>query len=293
MTGYELSNKQRKYFGLSLVSEDWDKVRLSDSVTVYYQGDSIVKVLHFGFGYVEYDTAIATKDRQWLLPKTTKGKEQKLSVSRILKIKGSGIQFSGSFQGGGIHVYDNRRNLFFIKSYTEDGDIRNYNDIEKWVTAFINKTPANYFEWLNNQLSQKRKKVVSKQGDIIAFKIAERQYGFARVLLDVFAARQNGHEVTPILQSFHPRSLFVAPYAFYASNLEIDIENLIHQATLPAICIFDIAVYRGEMPVVGHMPLSPKELQIPFPEKAATFISIPLSKKDIDTFISKHGHLNH
>ena len=157
MTGYELSNKQRKYFGLSLVSEDWDKVRLSDSVTVYYQGDSIVKVLHFGFGYEEYDTAIATKDRQWLLPKTTKGKEQKLSVSRILKIKGSGIQFSGSFQGGGIHVYDNRRNLFFIKSYTEDGDIRNYNDIEKWVTAFINKTPANYFDWLNNELSQKRK----------------------------------------------------------------------------------------------------------------------------------------
>lgn len=117
MTPYELTNNQRKYFGLSLVADEWDKVRLSDAITVYYQGDKIVKVLHYSFGYFEYDTDIETKHRQFLLPKTAKGKEQKLTISKILKLKGSGIQFSGSFQGGGIHVYDNRRNMFFIKSF--------------------------------------------------------------------------------------------------------------------------------------------------------------------------------
>jgi len=35
-----------------------------------------------------------------------------LTIPRILKIKGSGVQFSGSFLGGGMNVYDNKRNLF-------------------------------------------------------------------------------------------------------------------------------------------------------------------------------------
>ena len=137
MKPYELTNNQRKYFGLSSVADDWDKVKLSDSVILYYQGDKIVKVLQYSFGYFEYDTNIETKHRQILLSKTPKGKEQKLTIAKILKIKGSGIQFSGSFQGGGIHVYDNKRNLFFIKSFSEDGDIKNYSDIEKWVAKDI------------------------------------------------------------------------------------------------------------------------------------------------------------
>ena len=137
MKPYELTQNQRKYFGLSSVADDWDKVKLSDSVILYYQGDKIVKVLQYSFGYFEYDTNIETKHRQILLSKTPKGKEQKLTIAKILKIKGSGILFSGSFQGGGIHVYDNKRNLFFIKSFSEDGDIKNYSDIEKWVAKDI------------------------------------------------------------------------------------------------------------------------------------------------------------
>jgi Immunity protein 26 len=289
MTSYELTNNQRKYFGLSLVGDEWDKVRLTDSVAVYYQGDKIVKVLHYSLGYFEYDTDIETKYRQFLLPKTTKGKEQKLTVSKILKLKGSGVQFSGSFQGGGIHVYDNRRNLFFIKGFSDDGEIKNYNDIEKWVTDYISKTPSNYFDWLNGELSQKRLRVKIKEGDIVAFKIAHGQYGFARILFDVFAQRKKGDFVSPNLYWFHPKSLIVAPYAYYADTLQIDIDKLVNQRTLPTLCIFDLDVYRGEMPIVGHKPLSLKDKLIPFPNKSETSITIPYTKTDIETFISTNG----
>lgn len=289
MTPYELTNNQRKYFGLSLVADNWDKVKLSDAVTIYYQGDKIVKVLHYGLGYFEYDTSIETKHRQTLVPRTAKGKEQKLTISKILKTKGSGIQFSGSFQGGGIHVYDNRRNLFFNKSFSEDGDIKNYSDIEKWVTDYIGKTPANYFEWLNKELSQKRLRVKIKEGDIVAFKIAHGQYGFARILFDVFTQRQKGEMVQPNLYWFHPKSLIVAPYAYYADTEHIDIDDLVNKKTLPTLCIFDLDVYRGEMPIVGHKPLSLKDKLIPFPDKPETLITIPYTKTDIETFISTNG----
>lgn len=292
MTPYELTNNQRKYFGLSLVADSWDKVRLSDLVTVYYHGDKIVKVLHYNFGYFEYDTDIETKHRQVLVPKTTKGKEQKLTIAKILKIKSSGIQFFGSFQGGGIHVYDNRRNLFFIKSFSEDGDIKNFEDIEKWVISYISKAPTDYFDWLNKELSQKRVRVKIKEGDIVAFKITHGQYGFARILFDVFAQRQKGDIVSSNLYWFHPRSLIVAPYAYYADTLQIDINKLVNKKTLPTLCIFDLDVYRGEMPIVGYKPLSLKDKLIPFPDKPETSITIPYTKTDIETFISINGTEN-
>lgn len=286
MSPYELTNNQRKYFGLSLVANDWDKVELSDLVTVYYQGDKIVKVLNYTFGYFEYDTDIKTRLRQFLLPKTSKGKEQRLTVSEILKLKGSRVQFSGSFQGGGIHVYDNRRNLFFINSFSEDGDIKNYNDIEIWVTDYIRKIPSNYFEWLNEELSKKRLRVKIKEGDIIAFKIEHEQYGFARILFDAFSQRKKGNVSSPNIFWFHPRSLIVAPYAYHSDNLQIDIDDLVNQKTLPTLCIFDLDIYRGEMPIVGHKPLSLKDKLIPFPDKPETSITIPYTKRGIETFIS-------
>ena len=289
MTPYELTNNQRIYFGLTLVADEWDKVSLSDSVIVYYQGEKIVKVLHYNFGYFEYDTDIETKHRQVLLSKTEKGKEQKLTIAKILKIKSSGIQFSGSFQGGGIHVYDNRRNLFFIKSFSEDGDIKSYSDIEKWVTSYISNTPSDYFDWLNKELSQKRLRVKIKEGDIVAFKITHGQYGFARILFDVFTQRQKGDIVIPNLYWFHPKSLIVAPYAYYADTLHIDIDKLVNKKTLPTLCIFDLDVYRGEMPIVGHKPLSLKDKLIPFPDKPETSITIPYTKTDIEKFISTNG----
>lgn len=292
MTPYELTNNQRKYFGLSLVADSWDKVSLSDSVILYYHGDKIVKVLQYSLGYFETDTNIETKRRQVLLPKTPKGKEQKLSVAKILKRKGSGIQFSGSFQGGGIHVYNNKRNLFFIKSFPEDGDIKNYDDIEKWVMNYIKNAPTDYFDWLNKEFSQKPLRIKIKEGDIVAFKIAHGQYGFARVLFDVFARRQNGDIVSPNLYWFHPKSLIVAPYTYYADRLQIDIDKLVNKKTLPTLCIFDTEVYRGEMPIVGYRPLSLKEKLIPFPEKPATFITIPYTKTDIETFILTNGTEN-
>jgi len=91
------------------------------TIISYFDKERILKILNYGFGDEEYDVCIDTIRRQILLPKTGRGNQQKLTVPRILKVKGSGVQFSGSFMGGNIHVYDNKRKLFFIKSFPEDG----------------------------------------------------------------------------------------------------------------------------------------------------------------------------
>jgi len=56
--------------------------------------------------------------------------------------------------------------------------------------------------------------------------------------------------------------------------------------TLLALCIFDLDVYRGEMPIIGHRPLSEKDKQIPLPEKPVTSVAIKYTKEDIEAFMS-------
>jgi hypothetical protein len=281
-TPYELNNDQRKYFGLFPVEDNWDKQQLSSTIYVYFNQHKIVKVLNYGWGYVEYDTAISTIKREILVPKTARGKEQKLTVPRILKIKGSGVQFSGSFQGGNIHVYDNKRNLFFIKSYPEDGDMKNYEDIDNWISKYIANAPSNYVAWLTDQLTQRKLRIKIDAGDFIAFKLSQTEFGFARILSNVFEDRKRNIAEKNQLYWFHPRSLIVAPYAFFASSQNANIEDLINKPTLPTVCIFDIDVYRGEMPIIGHKPLSEAEKQIPLPKNEVTFATLNITKGDVE-----------
>jgi hypothetical protein len=51
MSQYELTNNQRKYFGLFPVDKSWERQPLSDTITVYYDGDKIVKILNCGYGW--------------------------------------------------------------------------------------------------------------------------------------------------------------------------------------------------------------------------------------------------
>ena len=212
---FELSNYQRSYFGLLPVQDSWEKVLLSDTIAVYFDPENtIVKVFDYGWGYQEYDTRIHTIDRQILLPLTSRGKQQKLTVPRVKKINPQGIQFSGSFQGGNIHVYDPGRKVFFIESYPEDGDMRSYADIEHWIQKYVTSAPPDYFKWLASELSQKRQRIAIKAGNIISFRLSKTEFGFARILANVYEDIINSVSGNERYRLFHRRSLIVAPYIF-------------------------------------------------------------------------------
>lgn len=280
MTPFELSNTQRKYFGLLEVAHSWDKKSLSETITVYFNKNKIVKILNYSYAYLEYDTDINTINRATLLPKTARGKQQKLTVARLLKIKGSGVQLSGSFEGGGISVYDNRRNVFFIKSYFEDGRILSYGDIEKWILKYIAESPANYFIWLNKELSKKRENYKIKKGDIIAFPVGRLEYGFARILLSDFLSEQFLDGETFKFNLFG-KPLIILPYSIISKTLDIDFDELIKQPTLKAIQIDDSSVFYGEFPIVAFKEVDDAEIPTIELPKISKYLTIPYSKTDI------------
>lgn len=292
MTLYELSNTERKYLGLIPISRNWERQVFNNNLTVYFDQDKIVKILNYSYGYLEYDTDIDTVQRNMIARRTAKGIDQKLTISKLLKIKGCGTQFSISFEGGGITAYDNKRNIFFIRSYFEDGQIKDFEDAKDWINKFIQNVLPDYFNQLNQQLTTKRKIQNAKPGDIIAFKVGQNEYGFARIIQGI----KKGMEMdiaNPISNLLiHPRSLTIATYALTSDKLFIDIDKLITKETLPSIYVFDNEVYYCEMPIIGHRQLSQKDFSIPLPTKNSTSITINYTKTDIHNFIRDNNFSN-
>ncbi len=289
MIKYELSNTQRKYFGLVPVSKSWDREIFNENIFIYFNQNEIVKILDYSYGYLEYDTNIHTVQRSFISGRTVKGRNQKLTIPKLLKIKGCGTQFSISFKGGGITVYDNKRNIFFIKSYFEDGQIKDIEEAKNWINKFIQNALPNYFKWLEKQLAERRKIQHAKSGDIIAFNIGQNEYGFARILKGL-----KGLDVSNTMSDIfiHPRSLTVATYAFTSENLFIDIDKLISKKTLPSIYVLDNEIYYSQFPIIAHRPLCQKELDIPLPIENSTAATIFYTKTDIHNFIKDNNFSN-
>lgn len=281
MTLYELTNNQRQYFGLNIISPLWERQNLSDNIIVYFEKDKIVKVLNFIYGYLESDVKIETIDKKILLPKTRKGKQQKLTVSKLLKIKGSGVQFSASFSGGGITVFDNSRNVFFIKSYLEEGEITNYNNIENWVEKYISESPSNYFEWLEKEMKIERRKIKTKQWDIIAFPVGRNEYAFASTLLDGYTTKHTLLNGAIFNFNLFGKPVLILPYSFVSKTLDINFDDLIKQPTLSPTEIMATCVSNGEFKVVSNKQLE----NINFSEinlsDLPKFLTIPYTKTDI------------
>jgi hypothetical protein len=285
MEPYELSNTEREYFGLLPIDKKWHRQSLNHEVTVYFDGDKIVKIILLGFGYSEYDTDIDTIQKTTLIPKSAKGKNQKLTVSKLLKIKGTGIEFSISLTRGGVTVYNNNRKLFIVKSYFEDGEIKSFSDARAWINAFIKNCEPDYLQWLLKQISQQKIIQNCKAGDIIAFKISQNEYGFARILKGIDKAWNPDPDFL-----IHPRSLIVATYAFISDTLSVDLDDLIEKNTLPTLYIFDNEVYYTEMPIVGFRTLNSKDVNIAEPNTDGTLFTMPYTKTDIQNFIKDSSY---
>lgn len=267
---YELNNETRKYFGLLPFKENWERVIFNELITLVFDENKIVKVIEYYSGYREFDTDRNTIDRKVLMPKTPRGKNQKMTISTVSKIRGTGISFSASFVGGGITVFDNRRNVFFIKSYFENNEIKTWKDIDYWIETFIKESPHDYFDWLALQMNSKRGHAQSKAGDFIAFNVSRFEYAFARIIFTDFFG-----------MGFGGKPLLILPYSFISNTLKVNFNELIKKPTLNPIQINDASIYYGETPIVGFAELTELELSKIGPLKDSKYLGIPLTKDDI------------
>lgn len=264
---FELNNDQRKYFGLELVSDTWERVPFKgdtyrpDSV-LYYDNNTIRKqVISNESIYKELQYSEETDNRTMILPKTKKGKPKKLSPSVLESRTPIGVYLE-AYSSGRLLIGNHTTQKTFYSTDWEHN--KTETGIEDSITKFIDNSPPDHFKQIEVFCNAKRKNVKYKAGDFFSFKLNRFEYGFGRILFDIHKARKK-----KLIPDNHGLNLLMGPplliklYIFKSENKNIDVELLKHQNSLPSDYIMDNIIFYGDFEIIGNMPLDISEFDFP------------------------------
>jgi hypothetical protein len=266
---FELSNKQRQFFGLESIKPSWKKVLFKgdkyrpDSL-LFYEKDIIKKhIISTEHEYKEKQYEQCTREKIFLLPKTTKGKESKLTPSTFEKCSPINCYCSVNKDGDIIIGNYNNQRTFYESDFDNLNKI-NKSSIQTIISNYINTCPSGYIEELNKFKKEKRRNIKYKIGDFFRFKINRSYYGFGRILLDINKLRKNS-----FINENHGLNLIMGPpllikiYTFLSENKNVDIEFLRNLPALPSDYIMDNKLFYGDYEIIGNMDLADIDMDFP------------------------------
>jgi hypothetical protein len=263
---FELTNEQRKYLGITLVSASWDFIKLTPSpydnhdTFAYFEGNTICKLILIGENfYVEYDLNEETTNlRTELLPKTERGKIVKLTASTLEKRTPKGMYFS--YNDGYVHLGNCETNRTFYNSSSEEIKLINFEELSYWIEQWISDTTISDLNELAEFSSSHKKHCKYRVGDFFKFKLNRRLYGYGRILLDYDKMRKEKIKFWDVLMG---KPLVVKVYHIVTTNKNISCEELKELEAVPSQFIMDNAFFYGEYEVIGNLPLTDIELDFP------------------------------
>lgn len=267
MTTYELTNEQRRYFGLDPIENHWDRVIFKGDTyrpesVLYFDKDTIKRhIVSTEKGYSEKHYDVQTRDRAILLPKTDKGKEKKLSASVLEQRQPTGVYLSINCGHLTIGNFFSQTTFY---STRWDNDQQSEKKIVDFVNDFIVDSPENHFAEIDRYKNLKRQSIKFKAGDYFCFKLDRTKYGFGRLLLDVNKVRKK-----KLIDDFHGLRLLMGPaliielFAFSSANKEVSIEELDRQPRLPSDVMMDNLLLYGEFEIIGCREIKDDEFDFP------------------------------
>jgi hypothetical protein len=268
---FELSNDQRRYFGLDPIKSHWERTIFKGDTyrpesILYFEGDVIKRhILSTKEQYQEKQYNELTSGRTILLPKTGKGKEKKLTASVLESRQPAGIYCDIDYLGKVFIAsyktqttfYDTRWEREFVKDTTPL-------ELKTIVTDFINNSSSQHLAEIDQFKKASRKISKFKCGDFFAFKVSRTQYGFGRVLLNIDQVRKkntlsNDHGLNLIMT----KPVLVKIYAYLSETKNLNLSILQQACSLPSDYMMDNLLLYGQFEVIGHKELKQKELDFP------------------------------
>lgn len=259
---FELTNEQRKCFGLLPVESTWTLTEVKagpydDFQTFVYIDGTVIRkcILSGGDRFVEYELCEQlSEDLKYLLPKTVKGKPTLLSSSTLLKRNGFGMCLA---YGKGYISLDNRTSM---RTYYSSGydplSINNIDGFAHWVLQWCADTTVEDCEDINKFRLQARKHVKYQEGDVFRFKINRRIYGYGRILLNYDKMRKKKEPFWDILMT---KPLVCSVYHIATKNKHLTINELRNLQSLPSTIITDNDLFYGDFEIIGNIPVCDHE----------------------------------
>jgi len=211
MKHFELTNQQRKYFGLDSIESKWTPVILPGDIhrpssILYFEGNIIKRqIISTADKYTECHFDEKTEKREILLPKTTKGKPKKLSASTLEQRRPNGVYLNISSEAGVMIASHTSETTFFDSKWARISPVES-REISQVVADFISESPKQHLKEVAGFKLLKRRHQKFKPGDFFRFKIKRDTFGFGRVLMDIAKLRK-----TSILNKEHGLNLIMGP----------------------------------------------------------------------------------
>ena len=259
---FELTNEQRKCFGLDAVQPDWRRIEAKASpyddykTYLYLDGNCVVKGVMIGSKrYCEFGlNEVLSDDGVYLLPKTAKGKPVKLSASTIAKRKRVGMCLH--YHRDYLTLYNaNTDRAYFTNSYV-NLQLRELPDFIRWVVQWCDETTAEDIMDVTAFANEKRKRVKYKEGDVFRYKIDRRHYGYGRILLDYNLMRKNKEPFWDILMG---TPLVCSAYHIVTTRKDVSVDELSALRSLPSCFVADNNIFYGENKIIGNIPVTEYE----------------------------------
>ena len=265
---FKLDNTQRKYLGLNPISSNWDIVEFKGGTYrpnsyLVFEKDILKKhIVSTNNEYHEYQYDDLTRNREFLLPKTKRGKEKKLTPSVLENRQPKGVYFS--FSPIQVIIGSYATQTTFYSTRMERVKIKEISEFKKWLSTYISESDEDYLLQIDSFKKAKRKNVKAKEGDFFAFKIDRKNYGFGRVLSSIDKLRKvNELRKTHGLYSIMGKPMLIKIYYFKSQSIDIDLKKLVDVAFTPSQYIFDNHIFYGEYPIIGNIELSDNEIDFP------------------------------
>lgn len=266
---FELSNTQREYLGLEKIKPNWEKVILKGDTyrepsILYFEDNTIKKhIISSPTQYLECQYDELTKNREIILPKTNKGKEQKLTASVLSTKTPIGVYFSLN-KFGDLWIGNHTTKTTFYSSNWEDKKQKPENELSFWINDFIKNSDENHLQEISEFKKAKKQNVKYKSGDFFAYKIDRKNYSFGRILLDINKLRKSN-----LLEKNHGLNLLMGTpvliklYPYISTEKNIDTKILENLTALPSDFMMDNHFHYGEYEIIGHKKLEESEFEFP------------------------------
>lgn len=275
----ELDDRMRYYYGLSPLDNNWDRVvmysvthALRKRTEIFFEGDIVKKVIFEELAgdngyrlYHEADMDVPTVGRQLILPKTARGREQKLTPSLLL---------TPSYMQGQLYVVINSEKGR-VSSFNSSNDqslplppwerLFSAEDFYSYTEKYIASCPEEYEKTLENFRNKKRVTVKFTAGDIFRQQISPTLYTYALILCKV---RQL--EKWDELPHDHPlRHLMTQPiiyrqYAIVTDDPNMTAEQLRNIPLLDAKIAQDNDILWQTYPIVCSKKLEESDIDLGF-----------------------------
>lgn len=263
---FELTNEQRKCFGMEQVSESWTKVKLAPSkydhycTYAYLDGRSIKKVILVNEcegreQYREYSVEqTLSEDLTMILPKTAKGKAQKFSSANL--VKKTPIGMSICYYHGSVSVTNLTSEKCYYNTYFDGIKVNTMENFKEWLDNWCSMTGELELADVNAFAAEKKAHQKFKEGDFFRFKLNRKYYGYGRLILDFAKMRKDS---VPFWDIFMGKPLCVAVYHIVTEDADLTPEDIVGTKMLPSQMMMDNALFYGEYKVIGNMPLDDTE----------------------------------